>query len=64
VLHSKIKLALKPGVEPLTFGDLPNSDAEKAYGIIRENSGASQMSGPAGAPMVAAVSAKRDASKK
>src|SRR5580704_15155790 len=54
ILRSKIKLTLKPGAEPLALGDLSNSDAEKAYGIIRENSGASQRPGPA----VAAVAPK------
>ena len=37
VLRSTIKCSLRFGGEPLTLGDLPNSDAEKAYGIIREN---------------------------
>ena len=57
VLRSKIKLTLKPGAEPLSLGDLPNSDAERAYGIIRENSVASQRPGPAVAPVLAAVPA-------
>jgi hypothetical protein len=60
ILRSKIKLTLKPGAEPLALGDLSNSDAEKAYGIIRENSGASQRPGPA----VAAVAPKGDSSAK
>jgi hypothetical protein len=64
VLRSKIKLTLKPGAEPLSLGDLPNSDAEKAYGIIRENSGKSQMPGPAVAPVVVAVPAKGDTTDK
>ncbi|HUJ84631.1 MAG TPA: PH domain-containing protein [Candidatus Acidoferrales bacterium] len=37
VLRSTIKCSLRFGGEPLSLGDLPNSDAEKAYGIIREN---------------------------
>jgi len=37
ILRSNIKCALRFGGEPLTLNDLPNSDAEKAYGIIREN---------------------------
>ncbi len=37
VLRSTIKCTLRFGGEPLTLNDLPNSDAEKAYGIIREN---------------------------
>jgi hypothetical protein len=42
VLRSKIKLTLRLGGEPLSLGDLPNSEAGKAYGIIRQNSMASQ----------------------
>jgi hypothetical protein len=38
VLRSKLKLTLRLGGEPLELGDLPNSEAEKAYGIIRQNS--------------------------
>jgi len=37
ILRSTIKCTLRFGGDPLTLGDLPNSDAEKAYGIIREN---------------------------
>ncbi len=37
VLRSTIKLTLKSAGEKLDLGDLPNSQAEKAYGIIREN---------------------------
>ena len=37
ILRSTIKCTLRFGGEPLTLGDLANSDAEKAYGIIREN---------------------------
>ncbi len=37
VLRSTIKCTLRFGGEPLSLTDLPNSDAEKAYGIIREN---------------------------
>ena len=37
LLRSTIKCTLRFGGEPLTLNDLPNSDAEKAYGIIREN---------------------------
>jgi hypothetical protein len=42
VLRSKLKLTLRLGGEPLELGDLPNSEAEKAYGIIRQNSVANQ----------------------
>jgi len=37
VLRSTIRCTLRFGGEPLTLNDLPNSEAEKAYGIIREN---------------------------
>jgi len=37
ILRSTIKCTLRFGGDPLTLDDLPNSDAEKAYGIIREN---------------------------
>jgi hypothetical protein len=37
ILRSTIKCTLRFGGESLTLNDLPNSDAEKAYGIIREN---------------------------
>jgi hypothetical protein len=42
ILRSKLKLTLRLGGEPLELGDLPNSEAEKAYGIIRQNSVANQ----------------------
>jgi hypothetical protein len=37
IKRSTIKLTLRLGGEPLELGDIPNSDAEKSYGIIREN---------------------------
>ncbi|HXQ93042.1 MAG TPA: PH domain-containing protein [Nitrososphaerales archaeon] len=37
ILRSTVKFTLRFGGDPLDFKDLPNSDAEKAYGIIREN---------------------------
>ena len=37
VLRSTIKCQLRFGGDPLNLADLPNSDAEKAYGIIRSN---------------------------
>jgi len=37
ILRSTIKCTLRFGGDPLTLNDLPNSEAEKAYGIIREN---------------------------
>jgi hypothetical protein len=37
VMRSTIKLRLRFGGEPLSLNDLPNADAEKAYGVIREN---------------------------
>src|SRR5213593_4573068 len=37
VLRSTVKCVLRFGGDPLMLNDLPNSEAEKAYGIIREN---------------------------
>jgi hypothetical protein len=37
LLRSTVKCTLRFGGEPLSLNDLPNADAEKAYGIIREN---------------------------
>ena len=37
--RSTLKLDLRFGGEPLTLENLPNSDAERAYGLIRENLG-------------------------
>jgi hypothetical protein len=37
VRRSTIRLTLRLGGESLELKDLPNSDSEKAYGIIREN---------------------------
>ena len=37
IMRSTIKLTLRFGGEPLSLNDLPNTDAEKAYGVIREN---------------------------
>jgi hypothetical protein len=37
IARSTIKCTLRLGGEPLALGDLPNSEAEKAYGVIREN---------------------------
>jgi len=37
IVRSTIKCTLRLGGEPLSLNDLPNADAEKAYGIIREN---------------------------
>ena len=47
VLRSTIKCELRFGGEPLALGDLPNSDAEKAYGIIRENISKTSPTSPA-----------------
>src|SRR5919109_315306 len=35
LLRSTIRCILRFGGEPLILGNLPNADAEKAYGIIR-----------------------------
>jgi hypothetical protein len=37
IVRSTLKLTLRFGGEPLSLNDLPNADAEKAYGVIREN---------------------------
>jgi hypothetical protein len=37
IRRSTLKLTLRLGGEPLSLSDMPNSDAEKAYGIIRES---------------------------
>jgi hypothetical protein len=37
ILRSTIKCTLRFGGDPLALGDLPNDEAEKAYGVIREN---------------------------
>jgi Bacterial PH domain len=37
LLRSSVKCVLRFGGDPLQLGDLPNSAAEKAYGLIREN---------------------------
>jgi hypothetical protein len=46
ILRSTIKCTLRFGGDPLSLNDLPNSDAEKAYGIIRENISKSAPSTP------------------
>src|SRR6266566_2727112 len=40
VLRSTVRCQLRFGGDPLSLNDLPNSDAEKAYGIIRAQSSA------------------------
>ncbi len=37
LLRSTVKCMLRFGGEPLELSGLPNSDAERAYGLIREN---------------------------
>ena len=37
ILRSSVKCTLRFGGEPLTLNDLPNSEAQQAYGLIREN---------------------------
>jgi hypothetical protein len=37
VLRSTVKCTLRFGGEPLSLSGLPNSDAERAYGLVREN---------------------------
>jgi len=53
VLRSTIRCILRFGGEALALDDLPNTDAEKAYGLIRENLARYQTpyaSGGAGVP--------------
>lgn len=37
LVRSTVRCTLRLGGEPLALNDLPNSEAEKAYGVIREN---------------------------
>lgn len=37
VLRSTVRFTLRFGGQPLELSDLPNSDAQKAYGLVREN---------------------------
>ncbi|OLD00929.1 hypothetical protein AUG19_08620 [archaeon 13_1_20CM_2_54_9] len=37
IIRSTVKCVLRFGGDPLMLNDLPNEQAEKAYGIIREN---------------------------
>lgn len=37
ILRSTVRCMLRFGGDPLNLNDLPNTDAEKAYGIIRSN---------------------------
>jgi len=65
VLRSTIKGKLRLGGEPFIMGDLPNSEAEKAYGIIRQNSATSQPAvAPAAVQAQDAPPAKDSSSKK
>jgi hypothetical protein len=48
ILRSTIKLTLRFGGDPLSLSDLPNSEAERAYGLIRENLARYQSAYPAG----------------
>jgi hypothetical protein len=65
VLRSTIKGTLRLGGEPFIMGDLPNSEAEKAYGIIRQNSVADQPAvAPSAAPAQDAPPVKDSSSKK
>ncbi len=53
MLRSTVKCVLRFGGEPLMLNDLPNSEAEKAYGIIRENLVRYQTPSYAGYPSMA-----------
>ena len=37
MMRSTVRLVLRFGGEPLVLGDLPNNEAQEAYGLIREN---------------------------
>jgi len=37
VIRSTVRCTLRLGGEPLALNDLPNAEAERAYGLIREN---------------------------
>jgi len=37
VLRSNLRFMLRQGGEPLTLDSIPNSEAQKAYGLVREN---------------------------
>jgi Bacterial PH domain/zinc-ribbon domain len=37
MLRSTVRCTLRLGGDPLALSDLPNADAQKAYGLIREN---------------------------
>ncbi len=37
MLRSTVRCTLRFGGEPLSLSRLPNSDAERAYGLVREN---------------------------
>src|SRR3989454_12222147 len=39
ILRSTVKCVLRFGGDPLMLNDLPNEDAQRAYGVIRENLG-------------------------
>jgi hypothetical protein len=39
LMRSTVRLTLRLGGEPLSLDDLPNSDAQTAYGLIRDNLG-------------------------
>jgi hypothetical protein len=48
ILRSTIRCTLRFGGDPLALNDLLNVDAEKAYGIIRENINRYQTAPPTG----------------
>ena len=50
IMRSTVKCELRFGGDPLMLSDLPNGDAEKAYGIIRSNIARYQTPFTAGGP--------------
>src|SRR5213593_5301870 len=50
ILRSSVKCVLRFRGDPLHLNDLPNSEAEKVYGLIRENLARYQPASSAGLP--------------
>lgn len=55
LMRSTVRLTLRFGGEPLVLGDLPNNDAQSAYGLIRESLAGSMNPAPQAAPAPASV---------
>jgi len=57
ILRSSVKCVLRFRGDPLHLNDLPNAEAEKVYGLIRENLVKFQPSGSSGFPTTAGPTA-------